>query len=248
MKKFKIVLISLLILIIGYFGFKIFFIYYYNVDSMNVENYEDIINGLKIKNKITIKSEVLNEDEYLTFKNMKVKNDFKDFKLLENNENQDFIKYALYDENDKVKASFWMGITESYVDMFKKDVTIFGMNDKIIKNTDISDFLDKNNINSDIELFSYLQENKNNKNNIFTSIKHMKENYILNFLVAVALPEISSVTLIDGDYDGYIFNLKGDFKEVSIIKNNKRYIFTFLKLDYFTDEYIEEILNTIVID
>ncbi len=248
MKRFKIVLISLLILIIGYFGFKIFFLYYYNVDNMNVENYKDIINGLKIKDKITIKSETLNENEYLTFKNMKVKNDFKDFKLLENNENQDFIKYALYDENDKVKASFWMGITESYVDMFRKDVTIFGMNDKIIKNTDISDFLDENNINSDIELFSYLQENKNNKNNIFTSIKHMKENYILNFLVAVALPEISSVTLIDGDYDGYIFNLKGDFKEVSIIKNNKRYIFTFLKLDYFTDEYIKEILNTIVID
>lgn len=36
-------------------------------------------------------------------------------------------------------------------------------------------------------------------------------------------------------------------KEVSILKNGKRYVFMFLNTTYFTDEKINDLLNTIVI-
>ncbi len=77
----------------------------------------------------------------------------------------------------------------------------------------------------------------------------MKENYAIYFMTSVVMPSIDSITLIDGDYGGYIFNMSNfNVKEVSIIKNDKRYTFVFINTEYFKDEYIKELLNTIVID
>lgn len=55
-----------------------------------------------------------------------------------------------------------------------------------------------------------------------------------------------TITKLEGDYKGFIVNLSNG-KEVSILKNNKRYIFTFVGKQ-FTDEYIKEILNIIIIN
>lgn len=46
----------------------------------------------------------------------------------------------------------------------------------------------------------------------------MKENYTIQFMVSVIMPQMDSITLINGDYQGYIFNLKNNMKEVSILK------------------------------
>jgi hypothetical protein len=250
MKKKSIILIVVGILLVlgAYFGYKGFNLYYYNINNITTENYQKFIDGLKITNNITINSEKLNDSQYLTFKNIKVKNEFSNFQKLDNQYSEDTIKYVLYDENDKIKASFWMSTTSSYVDIFKTNKTLFGTEDERITNTDLSDFLEKNNINDDIELFQYLEKNKDVKNNIFTSVKQMKENYTIQFMASVVMPKIEGITLIDGDYKGYILNVSEDIKEVSILKNNERYVFLFLKLDYFTDEYIQKFLNTIVID
>ena len=77
--------------------------------------------------------------------------------------------------------------------------------------------------------------------------KEMKENYTIQFMVSVIMPQMDSITLINGDYQGYIFNLKNNMKEVSILKNGKRYVFMFLNTTYFTVEKINDLLNTIVI-
>lgn len=192
----------------------------------------------------------------MTFRNIKVKNEFSNFKLLENQVSDNIIKYALYDENNNLKASFWIGITDSYVNLFKTDTTLFGTEDKRINNTNLTNFLDKNNIKNDIDLFKYLEKNKNVKNNIFTSVKEMKENYLLQFMVSVAIPRIENITLIDGDYQGYIFNMKSEndnvssIREARILFNDKVYTFLFLNKnnEYFNNDYIQNILNTIVID
>ena len=40
-------------------------------------------------------------------------------------------------------------------------------------------------------------------------------------MVSVIMPQMDSITLINGDYQGYIFNLKNNMKEVSIFKKRK---------------------------
>lgn len=76
----------------------------------------------------------------------------------------------------------------------------------------------------------------------------MKENYTINFMISIIIPEIDNITLINGDYNGYIFNMKNKTKEVNIIENDKRYVFTFINTDYFTDEYINQLIETITIE
>ena len=64
----------------------------------------------------------------------------------------------------------------------------------------------------------------------------------------IMLPRNSGITLIDGTYAGYIFELSGDGKQACILYNDKCYVFTFIGEDYFRDEYIYELLDTIVIE
>lgn len=246
MKK-KVIFISLFILLICcYFGYKGFNLYYYDINNMTDE-YEDYIKGLTIKDTITLKQQPL--DNYIEFNGIKVKNEFEDFeKLGAPQSTEDSVKYVLYDKKRKVVASFWISTADTYVNILKSDKTLFGTGDKRVTNDNLTDLLEKNKINNDIELFKYLEKQKNTKNNIFTSVRKMKENYTLHFMVAVMLPSMDNISLIDGDYNGYIFNLKNNMKEVNILKNGKRYVFMFMNTDYFTDEYIEEILNSIEIN
>ena len=76
--------------------------------------------------------------------------------------------------------------------------------------------------------------------------KEMKENYLLQFMVSVAIPRIENITLIDGDYQGYIFNMKSEndnvssIREARILFNDKVYTFLFLNKnnEYFNNDYI----------
>lgn len=242
MKKKTFILVTVIFV---YFIYKCCYLFYYNINNITVINYNEIINSIGKQNTITIKRNILEEDKYLKINDAKLRNDFKDFKKLDGN-GADSDKYLLYD-NNKVKAAFWATVTDSYVDRFKNNHELFGINNKNISKQYISNFYNKNNIKNDIDLFNYLKDKKNIKNNIFTSVNKMKENYMIQFFTAVSMPIIDSITLISGDYDGYIFNLSSSGKEVSILKNNKRYVFTFLYSEYFDDSFIEDLISTIVI-
>jgi hypothetical protein len=74
------------------------------------------------------------------------------------------------------------------------------------------------------------------------------EKYALAYFAYKGFPTLESVTLIKGDYTGYILNTDMGIKECSILKNGKRYFLTFINAGYFNDELIKEILNTVVID
>ena len=56
----------------------------------------------------------------------------------------------------------------------------------------------------------------------------------------------NEIIKITGDYEGYIFKLNS-IVEVNLIKDSQRYIITFNNRHYFTDKYIEELINTITI-
>ncbi len=244
MKKRNILIISLtiIILLIAYFGYKAFNLKYYTINNINNPN------QFNINNTITIKHNTLKSNDYFEYKNMKIRNDFKDYSKMEDSAKNSSTKLVLKDENNKTIKAFWMGITDTYVYLLKNDKTLFGTDDSRITNTDLSNILKKNNINNDIDLFNYLSKQKNIKNNLFTSIKKMKENYAIEYMTSVVMPTIDNITLINGDYEGYIFNIKSNTKEVSILKDNKRYAFIFIDKNNLTDEYLKSILSTIVID
>lgn len=183
MKKNGIIFLALVSLLIGcYFGYKGFNLYYYDVNNITTEDYDEFIKGLRINDTITLKKEVIPDEEYLEFNDFKVKNEFKDFKKLGYPEStEDSLKFALYDENNKVKASFWMSKAETYTKLLKSDKMLFGTEDKRITNDDLTSILEENGITNDVELFKFLEKQKNVKNNIFTSVKRMKK--IMHFIL-----------------------------------------------------------------
>ncbi len=247
MKRKNIILIIIGIFLIAgcYFGYKAFNLYYYKIDDAMITN------NLTITDTLTINTEQLEQNQYLTFNNIKIRNDFQEFEILEDVSSEDTIKYSLYNEDNEVTSSFWITSENdyTYTEILKTDTTLFTTNNRKITTANLTDYLEKNKITNDIELLEYLANHKSTTNTIFTSVKKMKENYMLYFLSNIIIPETDGITLIDGDYTGYILNLTtSNAKEVSIIKEDKRYIFTFIHLDYFTDNYIKELLSTINIE
>ncbi len=248
MKK-KIILIISFILLILYFGYKGFNLYYYNINQITTQDFETFVEQFNISDTINLKHKDIESNDYFQYKNIKIRNDFKDFEQLELNTNVDNSspKLVLKDKTNNTSKAFWMGIADTYVYLAKADKTLYGTNDNRITNTNLTSILEKNNIHNDIELLNYLSNQKYVKNNIFTSVKKMKENYTIQFMMSVMMPTMNSITLINGDYEGYIFNLKDNMKEVSILKNNKRYTFMFISDTTLTKEYLTDILSTIVI-
>ncbi len=239
MKK---VIIFISILFFVYFIYQGIHLIYYHVDPNFKVSFD-------IYNILTIRKKDLQNSDYFEFKNMKIRDDFKNYERLESNVDSDTSpKLVMRDENQKVIKTFWMGFADTYVYLLQADKTLFGTKDMRIVNTDLASILEENNIDNDIELFQYLWKQKNVKTNIFTSVKQMKENYVIQRMVSVIMPVVDNITLINGDYEGYIFNLKNNMKEVSILKNNQRYIFIFMNTHDLTDEYLTDILGTIVIE
>ena len=247
--KFNFLVVGFILLIIGYVVFKTFNIYFYNVNSVMYDSYSKFSKGLVIKDTVSIKTQKLDKEKYLSFNNIKIRNDFKKYtKLKQTEEDYNLIKYVLYDDNGKVKASFWMGETKTYLDMFKSNSKEYGLNDIRFKTINKNYFLEENNISDDLDLVKYIIKHKNSKKNIFTSVHDIKKDYMIKYFAASNLPSLESITEVTGDYRGFIFNSSNDLKEVSILKNNKRYFFIFIKLDYFSDNYIKELLNTVIIN
>lgn len=244
-----------LILIIIYFSYQTFLLIYYNINYVQGIDYNSFIKGLKITDKMTIKTEYLDNEDYLEFADLKVKNEFKNFQLLEQQATDDSIKYVLRDDKNDVVASFWISKGYSYVDMLKSDMIFFGNDEKgkRISNTNLTKILDKNKITNDIELFKFLGANKEVKNNIFTPRKKMQENFTIKYIVSVILPKLNNITLIDGDLEGYILDIKAssnnlkNVKEAAIKCGNQVYFLTFINGNekYFTNQDINDILNTI---
>lgn len=242
-----IIIVIVVVFIGGFFGTKIYNLNKYKISTVTNDEYQEHKERLKIANTITIENKKLNDDEYLIFNDIKIKNDFEKFEILDNSTDEHRM-YVLKD-NDVVKASFGVGsTTESVVEILSDDLSIYGWTEEhlSISKEERIRFFEKYNIKNDVDLIKFLSTYEYKENNLFTSTNKMKENYFVKFITSFLMSLGESITLIDGDYEGYILNMD-EIKEVSIIKNNKKYVFTFLKTDYFTDEYIKELLNTLII-
>jgi len=180
--------------------------------------------------------------------NISMKNYFQNFELEEEEENYE--AYAYYGDDNLVKAVFTMGEynTQIYnIENYSEDSYYFEFNHFPLYISDITrkHYLNKYHISDDVDLIKYIRDRKKIKCDFFTPVSTIKENYFFNF-VELALPNLDNITYIEGDVEGYIIH-DGDYKRVFILENNKLYCLTFYKLNYFTDEIIEDILKTIEI-
>lgn len=246
-KKIIISIVSIILIVVSLY----FCNQYLNLkkyDSDTTEHYNELMDGLNNIKTIELKKEILPESEYYKFGNIKIKNDFKNFKKEKFDDKHGFVssnfeKLMLTDKNGKTLASVWIGTTDSRVKTLLNYENSYY--DEISMNKkDIVNFFEKNNITNDIELFKYLKLNKDNKINIFTDSYKMKNNYIMKYIVS-ELPTFKNLTLIDDN--GYM--LSGDkFNEINFIKGGTNYFITIFNFNYFPDDYIDTLLNTLVIE
>lgn len=153
MKK-NLLIFGLFLLIGIYFGIKAFCLYFYN-SALFIEEAKETFDGLSIRNEITIKKKTLSDSNYFQFQNIKIKNIFQNFEKMEYPHSTDeFEKYVIYDEYGRMKTSFWVGITDSYVELLTSSDLLYGTNR--VTNKDLMHYFKKKHIKNDIELFSYL--------------------------------------------------------------------------------------------
>lgn len=250
MKRIIIIITTIFMLVLmgAYLAFKLYMTDYYNLD--NLKNYETYYKSLNVKNTINVKHEDVLDENKIIFKDISIRNDFNTFtKLGEPHSTENYVKYVLYDENNEGIASIWFATDYSLVESYKEEVVVFNSEEIRYEQMSFKEFFEKKEIKDDINLINYLTETKDKTNTIFDSIEDMKSNYILHYLFSMGF-EHDGFTLIEGDLKGYMKEYKiGDVSmiEIHLMSDNKLYGMTLINREYFTDEYILDLLNTIEI-
>lgn len=234
----KYIIGAITFLVICYFGYQGYSLYIYNAARIT-SDYKEVKDHFKIGDTIVAKHVALTQNEYKNIQGIKIKNIVKKFDIYKQNATAE--TYVLYNDRKEIEKSFSISVGDSYIKKIKSNQ--FGK-DKSFQTLKKKEILKKYNIRNDIELWEKIQEKKEEKSNIFTDVKTMKEQYFFQYTM-LELPVIENITLINGDLTGYIFNISADMKEVHILDNDKQY--TFLFNGAYQSQEIEEFLNTIII-
>lgn len=244
------VMILVLVTICIFLSYKGYILNEYNTNKLNTETYDNFLQGYKIQKTITVERTDLNENEYLSFENVKVKNILGTY--TEKEQISKYIKHAIYkkkSKNGETADYIQISIADPYIEWFKSTeknfyVSIDKEGESISLEADIEDYLEENNITTDLELFKFLSDTRSYKPNIFTNTEKIKDHYGTQLVASIAMPKIDSFTIIEGVYNGYILNIN-NIKEINVIHNNERYTFMLYNK---TEEETLDFLNTLVID
>ena len=224
MKK-KIILI-VIFLIVLFIGFK-----YYGYMIYNDSKFEDLA-IVKFNGNMIINHVDLNEDECIRYENFKVKNIFNDYEII--NDQSKSLKYKkIGDENDAI----FMGVDDQFVTLLKNDNDYKKVCLKLFKN---------NNINNDLDLLKYFESHSNDSVKFFMTYNKQKEISKIKEINSVILPSLEYVKSINGDYTGYIFKTSKNISEVNILKDDKRYYFTFI--GNYDESFINDFMNSLTFD
>lgn len=251
MNKVKFISITIVLYLLLYVFLKIFIVY---IDDLFMRNdiYTNEYGIGKVLKVNKYSEEEINNTEYFSSENEKyhieIKNYLNGFEAGDKDENYEY--HMLYNEDNNIEAAFMMGVFQtriSTINDYNEDSYYYEFNHFPLYISDIlrTHFLEKNNIKNDVDLVKYIRERKKIESNFFTPIVKLKENYFFNF-VETTLPDLTTITYIEGDYEGLIYE-SANYKQACIIKEDKLYCLTFYKLDYFTDEKIQDILNSLII-
>lgn len=249
-KTFIIVIIIFFILL--YVGLKLIIVYCQDLFMSN-EVYDKEYGIGKVMNIEAYSMDERNETDYFSNRSdaykMKIKNYFDDFELGDSDSNYEY--YMHYNEDSKVDAAIMLGQFDSQlsnIDKFDKDSPYYEFNyfPLYISSFLRGRYLDKYNIKNDVDLIKYIRNRKKNDCTFITPITTIKENYFFNYIETV-LPDLDTITYLEGDLEGYMFETDS-YKQACVIKDDKLYCITFYKLDYFDDDKIQDILNSLIIE
>lgn len=239
MKK-KLCIIGILCVIL-YFLIKGICLYEYDINTYTSNGYVDYINKLRIGEKIIVTSNIEKSDDDFIYGNLRMKNLFPDFERIQSK--QDNLHYTLKG-HEKEKIGFIIqNVKTAKVEFFKKYINeAFGPNKLFY--IDGEKILRDYHIETDIELIEKFVEKKDAKNHIFTSIPKMKENFAFQYMCATMFNE--KIQFVDGSYQGYF--VKSDtVSSLYILDDDKIYSLMFYGNDYFNDDLIQNIMNSIII-
>lgn len=237
----------IIILICAFLIYKGYYLIIYRPENISDKNYNEYMDSFQLHNSIVINKKSIENSNYLIFKNVKIRNDFADYIVTYESETNKI--YRLVDENENVKAVFRIGVDNSIIDDVL-DEALFDREDK-------EKFLKENNITDDMDLLDFVLQKHKVKNNILTSIKKIKEHAMIQYFTYTTLSNPSFITKFSGDYEGYLIGNEKSSQEntkynnintVNLIKDNKVYSFGFWLSDDFTEDYIKDIIETVIIE
>ena len=203
---------------------KIYYINNYN-DSKLEYKFSDISNDYKINNEIVINTTPVSDNNYITMEDIRIRNDFADYtrEIVSSFNGEMTIRYM-----SSNGSYFSIGITSFYLNLF---------ND----NKHLNKYLHRKKINNDIDLIKLIGSDEY-KTNFWTSAKDIIGSY--NLYVKAKDLGIKNVTLIKGNYEGFMYESMPNVREVNLYKNNKRYVLMFVGNDFNLDK-VQDLLNTI---
>ena len=252
-KIIKITIIVIISLIVIFFGYKGIMFYRYTVDKP--DNVENVVKGLKNQKILKINKQELSENEYITVKNIKMKNILDDYEEVENVSTKTSYKKVSNGNSYVINYLGWYlnisiidGLTNHSDEVLGS--TKYGFLKENIKDINMKDFLKRNNINNDIDYYKYVANHYFIESNLFADTKTLKENYAFNLYTASVVPEIDGWTILEGDINGYITensNKDGTAYQICIIDNDKQYIIVTNDPRFNDDTFMEDVISTIEI-
>lgn len=243
----KIIISIIVIFIISFISYKIYLLNKYNIAK--IPEAAQLINNFHNYQTINVKNIVLNENEYLVLDNIKIRNDFTDYEEIKLNSNDSSsIKKWNYRKINSNNA-FMISISAyPFQDLFNANSDLILFSDATLPQIDNKEritYLYNNNITNEMDFFKFLSSEENFINNIFSSTKNIRGSYAA--LLSATIFANYKISFLEGNYEGYFFDDEvNKVKEFHILKNNISYNFTFIG-DDFSNDYIKDLLNTIVI-
>lgn len=252
MSKPKFIILTILLYVVIYVVLKLFIVYTQDL-YMDNDVYEKQYNIGKVINISSYTDEEVQNTDYFesnsSVYSMKIKNYLDGFELGDKDYNYEY--YLLYDDENNIESAFMMGQFDTQIHNIKKyDESSyyyeFNHFPFYISNLLRDYYLNKHDIKNDIDLIKYIRERKKEDGRFLTPIVKIKENYFFNF-VETNLPELDNITYIEGDLSGYMYETD-TFQQACIIQDDKLYCLTFYKMGYFTDEMIQDVLRSLIIE
>jgi len=233
MKKKVLKIIGIIFAVILYIALTFFIIiehimYKDNLENNDLEKYNNMIENIVLKENVNITHKIANE--YITFNELKIRNDFKNFTKEIDEEDSNRVVFKFEDINNKRLVSFTIDICYGTINASYS-----------------SEFVDKYNIKNDIDYINVLK-NYDFEETRF-NYKKVSENGDATIGAESYSLEDTHYNVVEGDYTGLITNEEFSMQKiVYLYKNNNTYILTFNGLGYFTNEQIYDLISTVIIE
>lgn len=244
-KVFKIIFVIIILLIVLFFGFKFMLVILFN----KIADYPKYIIDFENRGNYAISTYEYEptDDDCLHGDGIKFINVTDNTFAVESIKSLDGEgkKYSSSSLNSSISISNDYTYLSMYRDN-KKDYSsglyfIFNSSSRSKKK-----YLSKKDISTDLELFNLMNELSDEKVNVFTPVSDIIKLGSLKLFASSVLPDVEQVMVLAGHYDGYVFIKSDNYKEIIVEKGDKRFTIL-LEGTYFSEEMLQNILNTVVI-